>query len=302
MSARSVERPLIESYRTMSVSLKNSNTDATKQTGNWTEKVIRKPLARKTSPVDFVFYSLVNISIIIPALNEADQIFQSIERARSTRPHEVIVIDGGSEDETASIAENCDCRVLQSLPGRAVQQNLGASQATGDVLLFLHADCWLAKDALEQIETALAEIQVVGGAFYQHIAADGLVYRLLEAGNALRVRFLKIPFGDQGIFVRRSTFDELGGFPNVRLMEDVLLMRKLRRRSRLVLLRGPLNVSARRWQRHGVIRQTARNWSLLMAQWIGVSPNRLADFYSNVRSPKSGVNQIEAENDGFSDS
>ena len=247
--------------------------------------------------MDFVSYSIVKISIIIPALNEAGQIAHSIERARATGPHEVIVVDGGSDDETASIAEKCDCHVLRSPPGRAVQQNLGASRATGDVLLFLHADCWLATGALEQVETALTDLRVGGGAFRQHIEARGLLYRLLEAGNALRVRCLKLPYGDQGIFVRQSVFKDVGGFPDVRLMEDVLLMRRLRRRARLVLLPGPLNVSARRWQRYGVIRQTARNWSLLVAQRIGMSPNRLAGFYSEVRSSgdqESGVRDQES--------
>ena len=218
-------------------------------------------------------------SIIIPALNEAGQIAHSIQCAWATSPHEVIVVDGGSDDGTADIARQNGCCVYQSAAGRAVQQNLGASRATGDVLLFLHADCQLAPKCLEQIALALKNSKVSGGAFRQRIEADGVLYRLLERGNALRVRWLKVPYGDQGIFVRRDVFTQLDGFPEVRLMEDVLLMRKLRRRGRLILLPGPIFVSARRWQQYGVIRQTARNWLLLIAHRLGVPSERLATYY-----------------------
>jgi hypothetical protein len=148
------------------------------------------------------------------------------------------------------------------------------------VLLFLHADCWLAPDAHLQLVEALFDERTLGGAFRQRIEARGLIYRLIERGNAMRVRIRKLPFGDQGIFVRRGIFQELGGFPDVPLMEDVLLMRKLRRLSRIPLLPGPLHVSARRWQKHGPVRQTLRNWSILTAEQLGASPDRLADFYA----------------------
>ncbi len=218
-------------------------------------------------------------SIIIPVINEAAQIRECIASALAASPKEVIVVDGGSTDDSVQIASGCECKVLQSPPGRAVQQNLGATQATGDVLLFLHADCRLAADALSQIETALNDSEVVAGAFRQSIDAGGAMFRILEFGNASRVRWLKSPYGDQGIFVRRGLFEELGSFPEVRLMEDVLLMRQLRRHGRVLLLPGPITVSARRWQQHGILRQTLRNWCILIAERLGVSPDRLAEFY-----------------------
>ena len=221
----------------------------------------------------------MNISIIIPTLNEADRIGQAVQRAWATGPHEVLVVDGGSLDDTVAIAERHGARVLGGVRGRASQQNLGARQATGDVLLFLHADNLLDPDGVRQIAAALENGPVLGGAFQQKISASGLLYRLLERGNALRVRWLGLPYGDQGIFLRREVFDRLGGFPEVGLMEDLLLMRKLRRRARPVLLPGPLQVSPRRWQRYGVVRQTLRNWSLLLAERLGVSPDSLARFY-----------------------
>lgn len=222
----------------------------------------------------------LKLSIIIPALNEAASIEQTVRHALALKAYEVVVVDGGSTDGTPQIVERAGCHLISTARGRALQQNAGASTATGDVLLFLHADCWLEPAAYQQIEQALCSADVVGGAFRHCIAAQGLVYRLLEAGNARRVAWLQTPYGDQGIFLRRDVFEQLGSFPNVRLMEDLLLMRAVRKLGRIVLLPGPLHVSARRWQKHGPIRQTLRNWCLLSAERCGVHPNRLADFYA----------------------
>ncbi|HUY88068.1 MAG TPA: TIGR04283 family arsenosugar biosynthesis glycosyltransferase [Pirellulales bacterium] len=222
----------------------------------------------------------MKLSIVIPALNEAANIALAVRSARETNPAEVIVVDGGSADRTAELARAAGAAVVESPPGRARQQNVGAQRAAGDVLLFLHADCRLAPDALRQVAEALADPQVECGAFRQRIEAEGLLFRWLERGNAWRVRRRGLAYGDQGIFVRRSVFESLGGFPEVQLMEDVLLLRALRRRSWPALLPGPLHVSARRWRRHGVIRQTARNWLLLSAFQLGMHPDRLANYYS----------------------
>ncbi len=219
------------------------------------------------------------VSIIIPALNEAEGLALAVERAWSGNPCDVIVVDGGSDDGTFALAESLPCRALQSRRGRAAQQNLGAQHATGDVLLFLHADNWLAPCGVEQIQQGLADGKASSGAFRQRIEASGAMFRLIERGNAFRARRLNRPYGDQGIFVRRALFEQVGGFPNVALMEDVLLMRALRKFGRPLLLPGPLYVSARRWRRHGLVRQTLRNWTLLTAAGLGVSPDRLAKFY-----------------------
>ncbi|HEV3003866.1 MAG TPA: TIGR04283 family arsenosugar biosynthesis glycosyltransferase [Pirellulales bacterium] len=221
----------------------------------------------------------MTISIIIPALNEALLIGQSVARAWETGPHEVLVADGGSDDGTADAARAAGAIVVTAPRGRASQQNAAARRALGDTLLFLHADTWLARDGLRQIEQVLAEGHVESGAFHQRIEAERRIYRLVERGNAWRAARRGLPYGYQGIFVRRHVFDELGGFPELRLMEDLMLMKRLRRRSRPVLLPGPLYVSARRWEHYGVVRQTARNWLLLAAAGLGADPNRLARFY-----------------------
>lgn len=222
------------------------------------------------------------ISVIIPTLNEAANIASQIDQTRCLGECEIIVVDGGSTDATVARATGAD-RVEVSLLGRARQQNHGAKISRGDVLLFLHADCRLPVTALESIRQALADPRVVGGCFEQQIDAVGLRYRWIERGNALRVRLFKLAYGDQAIFVRRSVFEELGRFPELKLMEDVFLMKRLRRAGRFVLLPDQLTVSARRWQRHGVIRQTLRNWTLLTLALLGVSPDRLVRFYPNTR-------------------
>jgi len=221
----------------------------------------------------------VRISVIIPAINEAQILSQAAASAWAAGANEVIVVDGASVDNTVEVARSHRCQVLTSPPGRAAQQNVGAREATGDVLLFLHADNWLSGEALSQLRTAFSQGQHVGGAFQQEIEAAGVGYRLLERGNAARARWLGLPYGDQGIFVRREVFHDVGGFPSVRLMEDLLFMKKLRRTNWPILLPGPLHVSARRWRRRGIIRQTARNWALLTAYKLGCPPDRLAKYY-----------------------
>jgi rSAM/selenodomain-associated transferase 2 len=222
----------------------------------------------------------VNVSLIIPALNAGTRIGVSVQRAWEAGASEVFVADGGSTDDTAQVASAANCHYLSTQRGRAVQQNAAAAQATGDVLLFLHADNWLPAGAVSQIEDSLANPCAQFGAFRQQIEAPGLGFRVLERGNAWRVRWLGLPYGDQGIFVRRERFLNCGGFPPVPFMEDLLLAKRLRNISWPQLAAGPLHVDARRWLRHGMIRQTIRNWMLLSAYKLGVSPDRLARFYS----------------------
>jgi rSAM/selenodomain-associated transferase 2 len=221
----------------------------------------------------------VRLSVVIPALNEAASIARAVDSAWQAGAAEVLVADGGSSDDTAGIAADGRATVIMTPRGRAIQQNFGARQAGGDVLLFLHADNWLAGDIAEQVRAALADRRRIHGAFRQQIDADGFLYRLLERANAARVNWLGLPYGDQAIFIRRDTFDAIGGFPEVPLLEDLILMQRLRRTAWPVLLQGPVYVSPRRWQRKGVIWQTLRNWRLLVEYSLGACPQRLARRY-----------------------
>lgn len=224
----------------------------------------------------------MDISVVIPTLNETGRIAKVIGHTRQLGACEIIVVDGGSSDGTLDRADAAD-QCLTGVRGRATQQNTGAACARGDVLLFLHADCWIERGGFESIRRVLAEPRCVGGCFRQTIDATGLRFRLLEIGNTLRVRVCRLAYGDQGIFVRRDVFDRIGGFPEIRLMEDLFLMKRLRREGRVVLLEPRIHISARRWERCGVTRQTLLNWSLITLAQCGVSPNRLSQFYHHVR-------------------
>jgi rSAM/selenodomain-associated transferase 2 len=224
----------------------------------------------------------MHISVIIPVLNEAAAIATTIESTRQLGACEIIVVDGGSSDETITNAAAAD-RIIASERGRGRQQNAGAAAAGGDALLFLHADCWLEPGALEAVREALDDDRCIGGCFRQRIDAAGAAYRLLESGNALRVHTVGWAYGDQGIFIRRSVFEQAGGFPDVPLMEDLLLMKRLRGRGRFRLLPHRIHVSPRRWQQHGIARQTLRNWWFVLLAHVGVSPARLAQHYAHVR-------------------
>ena len=221
----------------------------------------------------------VNVSVVIPCLNEQAHIAAAIESAWAAGVLEVIVVDGGSNDDTPRIASENSAQVVSCTPGRAVQMNAGAAKARGNVLLFLHADCRLPVDARRQIADAFSKPEQIWGAFRQRIVAQGLIYRAIEWGNGARVHWQGSAYGDQAIFVRRKTFDAVGGFDEVPLMEDVLLSRKLGKIARPQLLDGPIIVNARRWQRYGPIRQTLRNWWLMIRFRCGANSKRLAELY-----------------------
>ena len=228
-----------------------------------------------------------DVSVVIPAVNEQPVVAGAVQSAIAAGAGEVVVVDGGSDDETASQAQAAGAVVIASPAGRARQQNAGAARCGGDVLLFLHADNRLASDCLDQICDVLpARSDHWGGAFVQRIsgldrsaAHRRWTYRCITRGNAWRVRWRGIAFGDQAIFVRRSVFDQVGGFPEQPLMEDLILSQRLRRIAWPLLLRGPVDVDARRWQQYGPLRQTARNTALQLLYAIGVPPARLCTHY-----------------------
>jgi rSAM/selenodomain-associated transferase 2 len=226
---------------------------------------------------------LPTISVIIPTLNEEACLAATLESLAHDRPSEVIVVDGGSTDATVDMARPF-ARLIESPRGRATQQNAGAAAAAGDLLLFLHADCRLAPGWQAAARRAARRPGFVAGAFRMRIGSGDWVYRAIERGGDLRVRWLGLPYGDQGIFLWRRTFERLGGFPVVRLMEDLLFMRRVRQFGRVVLAPHLIHISPRRWQQAGVVRQTVRNWTLTaLALLGGVHPNRLAPYYPTVR-------------------
>jgi rSAM/selenodomain-associated transferase 2 len=222
------------------------------------------------------------VSVIIPTLNEAACLPAALRALSAEGPAEVLVVDGGSTDGTCDRVGSA-ARLLHAPRGRAAQMNAGAAEARGDVLLFLHADCTLEPGALRAAEVCLARPGVAAGCFHMTVQGPRMVYKLLGACATARVRLTGLVYGDQGLFVRRAVFARAGGFPSLGLMEDVFLSKALRRLGRVVVAPRRIYVSARRWQRRGVVRQTLRNWALTALAAGGIHPDRLAAYYPAVR-------------------
>ena len=224
----------------------------------------------------------MGVSVIIPTLDEENCLAESLHNIRLHKPHEIIVADGGSRDHTRKIADLAD-QFVDAPRGRAFQMNEGARHATGDVLLFLHADCSLEDCALIEAEAQLGRKGVVAGCFTMTVNRPGILYRWIDHVADVRVRCAKLIYGDQGLFVCRDVFTQLGGFPRLSLMEDVFFSRMLACHGRFAVATRRIFVSSRRWQRTGIVRQTIRNWVLLGLAGSGVHPDRLARWYPVVR-------------------
>ncbi|MHC5756978.1 TIGR04283 family arsenosugar biosynthesis glycosyltransferase [Nostoc sp.] len=219
------------------------------------------------------------ISIIIPAINEAGNIKKAIATTRANLNIEVIVVDGGSSDDTVAIAQSLNVKVISSSPGRAVQMNAGAVAASGEILLFLHADTRLPTGFDEMIRTALQQPGTVAGAFKLRIDASRLSLRWVEWGVNVRSHFYQMPYGDQAIFLTKEIFQQIGGFSELPIMEDFELMRRLKRIGRLVIIPTPVVTSARRWLQKGVLKTTLLNQIVIIAYLLGVSPERICSWY-----------------------
>jgi rSAM/selenodomain-associated transferase 2 len=220
----------------------------------------------------------LSVSVIIPALNEAGCLADCLRCLREQRPHEIIVVDGGSNDATCRLAAGADL-LLRSPRGRARQMNLGAAHATGANLCFLHADALLEDGALREADRILSRRGIVAGCFSMSVRATGRLYRLIDVCATARVRLTGLAYGDQGLFIRRQEFEAGGGFPPLRFMEDLFFSKTLRQRGRIVVARRRIFVSPRRWQQAGLVRQTIRNWTLTALAAAGVHPDRLAAYY-----------------------
>ena len=223
----------------------------------------------------------VVLSVIIPALNEAENLPASIASAFSSSRVEVIVVDGGSTDATRAVAEAQGANVIASPPGRARQMNAGAAAAAGRVLVFLHADTRLPVGYERQIETVLARPGVVAGAF--PLAFDQLTrsLRLIQAAANWRSRYRQLPYGDQALFLERRTFVRMAGYSDLPVMEDYDFVQRLRREGSLRLASDPVITSARRWLRTGVWRTTWTHQCMILGWHLGLAPARLARWREN---------------------
>jgi rSAM/selenodomain-associated transferase 2 len=216
------------------------------------------------------------LSIVIPTLNAALTLKDCLARLAGVR--DIIVVDGGSWDGTQAIAEAAGARLVVTGPGRGAQLRLGAEAARGDWLLFLHADTLLAPGWLDAVRAHIEASPEAAGCFRFRLDARAWQARLIEAGVALRVWTLGLPYGDQGLLVSRSLYERVGGYAEVPLMEDVDLIRRVGR-LRLRILQADALTSAVRWRRDGWFRRSARNLSCLMLHRFGMSEERLARLY-----------------------
>ncbi len=221
------------------------------------------------------------ISVVIPTLNEEVNLLVTLRQLATHPDVELIVVDGGSTDRTAEIARQFTPFVFISLPGRARQMNMGARHATGDILLFLHADTFLLPGALEEVQRRIIADAAVGGAFDLQIDSRSRLCKFVAKVSSRRSRWLRLPYGDQGIFAWRQTFLELGGFPEIPIMEDIGFARKLRRAGRLAFIRSGLVTSGRRWEANGTIRTTLVNWWVTFLYMLHIPPAQLRRIYDN---------------------
>lgn len=220
------------------------------------------------------------ISVIIPALNEANSIEQTILDLSQREPAEIIVVDGGSQDATADIAKAAGAEVLTSAPSKAKQMNAGAARASGDILLFLHADTHLPSNFADRVRAAMEPDEICAGAFSLGIDSEADSLRLIENVANWRSRVFKMPYGDQALFVSRNVFYQIGGYPEYPIMEDFEFVRRLKRAGKLVILPDAVRTSPRRWQNLGILRTWLLNQLIIFAYYCGISPKRLSKWYN----------------------
>jgi rSAM/selenodomain-associated transferase 2 len=229
----------------------------------------------------------MRFSIIMPVLNEAAVLENQLAHltkqcSNSHHDYEILIVDGGSSDDTVAIAERYG-RVIHNPRGRATQMNAGATAAQGDVLLFLHADTSLPDDAFTAIEGAFALPQVVAGAFRLCFDCNRWPYRLVAFTTNLRSRVRTVFTGDQGYFIRATSFQAVGGYPDQPLMEDLVIITRLRKIGKVILLPQKVTTSARRHKKIGLLHSVFFMWYLRTLYKFGVSPTRLQQRYLDVR-------------------
>jgi rSAM/selenodomain-associated transferase 2 len=224
------------------------------------------------------------LSVIVPMLNEERTIVHTLEALRLGAPEsEIVVVDGGSTDRSRELAIPLADRVIEAPRGRARQMNTGASVSSGDVLAFVHADTIVPSTFAADIFAALSVPEIVGGRFDVLLDSDAIALRTIAAMISLRSRLSRTGTGDQAIFVRRSIFERLGGFPDLDLCEDLDFTRRMKRAGRFACLRSCVTTSSRRWTHDGIFATVIRMWTIRVLYLCGVSPAYLKKMYTDTR-------------------
>jgi rSAM/selenodomain-associated transferase 2 len=229
--------------------------------------------------------SFIKFSIIIPVVHEGERIhdlIESLNHLDSDKNIEIIIVDGTEEQDTLKAIHSNNAIKISSEKGRAKQMNSGASVARGEVLIFLHADTELPPRALKKIHFLMEQGDRVGGAFDLGIKSDKFIFKVIATLSSLRSRLNRIPFGDQAIFIQREFFNTIGGYKEIPLMEDVELMRRIKKSgNRIWIFYDRVMTSPRRWEKEGVVYCTLRNWTLQTLYFLGISPHKLIHFYKS---------------------
>jgi len=224
-----------------------------------------------------------DISIIIPVFQEEAIIFETIDTLKTLDDFtaaEIIIVDGEPTNSTIRAIRDASVKTLAAAKGRSRQMNAGAATARGKILLFLHADSRLPKDALWHIRRVALTNNIAAGAFELAIDASGPAFRVIERMASWRSRLTRIPYGDQAIFIKREVFKDLGGYHPIPIMEDINLMQRLKKSGgKIEIIRQKVRTSARRWHEEGIIACTLRNWLLSTAYYLGISPEKLKRYY-----------------------
>jgi rSAM/selenodomain-associated transferase 2 len=227
--------------------------------------------------------SAADVSIILPVLNEAGNINGVIDHLRTLNRHyqtEIIVVDGDPEGSTIRAIQDGEVRTLISERGRARQMNHGASAATGDILLFLHADTRLPENALAYLVSEMRDRRYVAGAFDLGFDTKRMIFGIAEIYVFLRTRLTRVPFGDQAIFMRKEYFSRVNGYRDIPIMEDVELMKRIKKNGdRIVIIPQKVMTSPRRYEQEGILYCTLRNWMVQLLYALGASPELLVKWY-----------------------
>lgn len=229
----------------------------------------------------------IRISVIIPSLNEEKTIATTIQSALNGSPFEVVVIDGRSTDKTVKVASAFPGArvVLAEKRGRSHQMNLGAQMCTGDVYLFLHADSVLPDGWSRRLKSTINTGDVIGGCYCVRLSNRGFIYRLIGWMINARTLLFKSFSGDQAIFMSRGVFSTIGGFPDVPLMEDLIIAGKMRKAGKVAIIRKPVTTSARNWEKWGPVRTIFLMWYLKIQFRMGKAPEELAPYYRDGKFP-----------------
>ena len=230
--------------------------------------------------------SSIKVSLIIPVFNEALIIEDYLSRIPMRSDLEVIIVDGQSDDKTVALCEKMQLKfklkiVISPLKGRANQLNFGASLAMGEILCFLHLDSQFPSDYFTQIEELLSRRQAIAGAFSLAIDAPQIPFRWLEKLVNWRSRFFSLPYGDQGLFLKKSVFKTMGGFAPMPIMEDYEFVQRLKKKGEIYISQASVLTSSRRWQKLGILKTTLINQGMILGYYLKIDPENLARWYRN---------------------